>query len=74
MQTQKRHENSSKYREPSQNSRENVRKPNTAEQDERPNEVVTPTQGEPHQFGEHSRESLDLMTSIQNLHIQQRQN
>ena len=42
--------------------------------DERTDEVVTPTQGEPCEFQEHSRESLDLMASIQNLHIQQRQN
>ena len=31
-------------------------------------------QGEPHEFREHSRESLDPMASIRNLHIQQRQN
>ena len=31
-------------------------------------------QGEPHEFREHSRESLDPMASIHNLHIQQRQN
>ena len=31
-------------------------------------------QGEPHEFREHSRESLDPMVSIRNLHIQQRQN
>ena len=74
VQTPKRHENSSENREPSQNSRENVRRPNTEEQDERPNEVVTPTQGEPCEFREHSRKSPDLMTSIRNLHIQQRQN
>ena len=36
--------------------------------------MVTPTQGEPHKFREHSRESPDPMTSIRNLHIQQRQN
>ena len=74
VQTPKQHENSSENREPSQNSRENVRKPNTVEQDERPNEAVTPMQGDPHEFREHSRESLDPMTSIRNLHIQQRQN
>ena len=34
----------------------------------------TPTQGEPREFKEHSRESLDPMASIRNLHIQQRQN
>ena len=31
-------------------------------------------QGEPCKFREHSRESLDPMASIRNLHIQQRQN
>ena len=31
-------------------------------------------QGEPCQFREYSRESLDPMVSIRNLHIQQRQN
>ena len=43
-------------------------------QDEGTNEAVTPTQGEPREFREHSRESLDPMASIRNLHIQQRQN
>ena len=43
-------------------------------QDERANEAVTPTQGEPHKFREHSQESLDPIKSIRNLHIQQRQN
>ena len=40
---------------------------------ERTDEVVTPMQGEPRKFQEHSQESLDPMASIQNLHIQQRQ-
>ena len=31
-------------------------------------------QGEPSEFREHSQESLDPIASIQNLHIQQRQN
>ena len=74
MQTPKRHENNSENREFSQNSWEDVRRQNTARRDERTNEVVTPTQGEPSKFREHSRESLDPMASIQNLHIQQRQN
>ena len=47
VQTPKRHENSSENREPSQNSQENIRKPNTAERDDRPNKAVTPVQGEP---------------------------
>ena len=42
--------------------------------DERTNEMVTPSQGEQRKFREHSQESLDLMASIRNLHIQQRQN
>ena len=53
---------------------EYVRRQDTERQDERSNEAVTPTQGEPCKFREHSRESPDLMASIQNLHIQQRQN
>ena len=36
--------------------------------------MVTPAQGEPREFREHSRESLDPMESIRNLHMQQRQN
>ena len=60
--------------EHSQNSRKNVKKHNTASREERRNETVTSAQGEPCQFPEHSRESLDLMGSIHNLHMQQRQN
>ena len=41
---------------------------------ERRKETVTSAQGEPREFREHSRESLDPMASIRNLHIQQRQN
>ena len=41
---------------------------------EKRNKTVSPTQGEPRKFREHSRESLDPMASIRNLHIQQRQN
>ena len=47
---------------------------NMVRQDERINEAVTPTQGESCKFREYSRESQDPMASIQNLHIQQRQN
>ena len=36
--------------------------------------MIAPTQGEPCEFREHSRDLLDPMTSIRNLHIQQRQN
>ena len=43
-------------------------------QDDRENETVTPAQGEPREFQKHSRESLDPMESIRNLHMQQRQN
>ena len=74
VQTPKLHENSSENREPSQNSWEDVRRQNTARQDEKINEAVTPTQGEPSEFREHSRESPDPMASIRNLHIQQRHN
>ena len=74
VQTPKRHENNSENRESSQNSWEDVRRQNTARREERTNEVVTPMQGEPRKFREHSRESLDPMASIRNLHIQQRQN
>ena len=68
VQTPKRQENNSENSEPSQNSRENIRKQNIVRRDVRENETVTPTQGE------HSRELLDPMASIHNLHIQQRQN
>ena len=74
VQTPKRQENNSENSEHSQNSRENVRGQNTVRRNERTDEVVTPTQGEPRKFQEHSRESLDPMASIRNLHIQQRQN
>ena len=42
--------------------------------EERRNETVTSAQGEPREFREHFRESLDPMESIRNLHMQQRQN
>ena len=74
VQTPKRQGNNSEDLEHSQNSRKNVRKHNTASREERRNETVTSAQGEPREFREHSRESLDPMTSIRNLHIQQRQN
>ena len=66
--------NNSEDSEHFQNLCENFRKQNTAKREERRNEAVTPAQGEPHEFREHSRESLDLMASIRNLHMQQRQN
>ena len=74
VQTPKRQENNSENSEPSQNSQENIRKQNIVRRDERTNEVVTPMQGEPCEFREHSRESLDPLASIGNLHIRQRQN
>ena len=70
----KRQGNKSEDSEHFQNLRENVRKQNTASKVERRNETVTPAQGEPREFREHSRESLDPMASICNLHMQQRQN
>ena len=74
VQTPKQQENNSENAEPSQNLRENVRKQNIVRRDDRKNEAVSPTQGEPCEFREHSRESLDPMASIRNLHMQQRQN
>ena len=74
VRTPKRHENSSENRETSQNSWEDVRRQNTVRRDEKINETVTPMQGEPCEFREHSQESPDPMASIRNLHIQQRQN
>ena len=73
VQTPKRQENNSGNAEPSQNSWQNVRRQSTARREERTNEAVTPAQGEPREFREHSRESPDPMASILNLHIQQRQ-
>ena len=73
VQTPKRQENNSENSELSQNSQENVGKQNIVRPDDRENETVTPTQGESHEFREHSRESLDPMASIRNLHMQQRQ-
>ena len=74
VQMPKRQGNNSEGSEHSQNSRKNVRKHNTASREERRNETVTSAQGEPREFREHSRESLDPMGSIRNLHMQQRQN
>ena len=74
VQTPKRQGNNSEDLEHSQNSRKNVRKHNTASREERRNETVTSAQGELREFREHSPESLDPMTSIRNLHIQQRRN
>ena len=74
VQMPKRQENNSEDSKHSQNSLENVRKQNPVSRVEKRNEVVTPAQGEPRVFREHSRESLDPLVSICNLHIQQRQN
>ena len=74
VQTPKRQGNNSEDSEHSRNLRENVEKQDTANEVERRNETVTPAQGKPREFREHSRESLDPMESICNLHIQQRQN
>ena len=74
VQTPKRQGNNSEDSEHFQNSREYVGKQHTASKEERRNETVTPAQGEPREFREHSRESLDPMESIHNLHMQQRQN
>ena len=74
VQSPKRQGNNSEDSEHFPNSRENVGKQNTAKREERRNEAVTPAQGEPREFREHSRESLDPIASIRNLHMQQRQN
>ena len=74
VQTPKRQGNNSEDSELSQNSWENVRSGSTARRDEEIHAAVTPTQGELREFREHSRESLDPMKSIRNLHMQQRQN
>ena len=74
VQTPTKQGNNSEGSEHSQNSRKNVRKNNTASREERRNETVTSAQGEPREFREHSRESLNPMESIRNLHILQRQN
>ena len=74
VQTPKRQENNSENSELSQNSWENVGIQNIVRRDDRENETVTPAQGEPCEFREHSRESRDPMESIHNLHMQQRQN
>ena len=74
VQTPKSRGNNSEDLEHFQNSCENVGKQNTASKVERRNETVTPAQGELREFREHSRESLDPMESIRNLHMQQRQN
>ena len=74
VQTPKRQGSNSKDSEHSQNLQENIGKQNTASRVQRKNKTVTPAQGEPREFREHSRESLDLMASICNLHIEQRQN
>ena len=74
VQTPKRQENDSENSELSQNSWENVGKQNPPNEIGKRNETVTPAQGEPREFREHSRESLDPMESIRNLHMQQRQN
>ena len=74
VQTPKSQGNNSKDLEHFQNSCKNVGQQNTASKVERRNETVTPAQGEPREFREHSRESLDPMESIRNLHMQQRQN
>ena len=74
VQTPKRQGNNSEDLEHSQNSRKNVRKHDPVSGEERRNETVTSAQGEPREFREHSRDLLDPMARIRNLHIQQRQN
>ena len=54
VQTPKQQENNSENSEHSQNSWENIRRQNTARRDERTDKEVTPTQGKPRKFREHS--------------------
>ena len=74
VQMPKRQGNNSEDSEHFQNLREYVGKQNSASKVEKRNKTVSPAQGEPREFREHSRESLDPMASIRNLHIQQRHN
>ena len=73
VQMPERQGNNSEDLEHFQISRENVDKQITASKVEKRNETVTPAQGDPREFREHSQESLDPMESICNLHMQQRQ-
>ena len=54
VQTPKCQENNSKNSEPSQNLWENIGKQNIVRRDDREYEAVSPTQGEPRKFQEHS--------------------
>ena len=74
VQTPKRQENNSEDSEHFQNLRESLGKQNTVSKVEKRNTMVTPAHREPREFREHSRELLDPMASIRNLHMQQRQN
>ena len=74
VQTPKRQGNNSEDSEHFQNLREYRGKQNSASKVENRNKTVSPAQGEPRKFREHSQESLDPMASICNLHIQQRKN
>ena len=74
VQMPRRNENNSECRETFQNLWESIRKLDTVDRDKTKNKKVTPMQGGPCEFREHSRELLDLMRSIRNLHTQQRQN
>ena len=74
VQMPKRQGNNSEDSKHFQNSREYGGKQNSASKEEKRNKMISPMQGEPCEFREHSRESLDPMASIRNLHIQQRQN
>ena len=74
VQTPNRQGNNSEGSEHFQDSWENLGKQNTVSKEGRRNETVTPAEGEPCEFREHSQESLDLIASIRNLHMQQRQN
>ena len=66
VQMPKRQGNNSEDSEHFQNSREYVGKQITVSKIERRHEAVTPAKAEPHEFREHSQESLDPMARIRN--------
>ena len=74
VQTPRRQENVSKHRESLGKSLRNEQKTKTTSINMKQVETKTSTQAASHKSSEHSLESLDLMRSIRNLHIQELQN
>ena len=60
VQMPKRSGNNSEHRESFQNLWESIRKMDTSNKNKRKDETVTPTQSESREFGEHSRDSLEV--------------